>query len=84
MSQKELTDALETVHRELSDSDHLDPGEVEKLRTTNSEIQAILDQQAERGESLSERVAGSARRLVHPMLTSFPENRGAVSIPGAF
>ena len=71
MSQKELTDALETVHRELSDSDHLDPGEVEKLRTTISEIQAILDQQAERGESLSERVAGSARRFEesHPVLT---------------
>jgi CII-binding regulator of phage lambda lysogenization HflD len=71
MSQKELTDALQTVHRELTESDHLDPQEVEKLRATMGEIQAVLDQQSEQGESLSERVAGSARRFEesHPVLT---------------
>ena len=71
MNHKELTDALEVVHQQLSDSEHLDTNEVEKLRVTMSEIQAVLDQQGDRGESLSERVAGSARRFEesHPVLT---------------
>lgn len=71
MSQKELTDALEVVHRELSESDQLDVDEVAKLRATMSEIQAVLDQQAEGGESLSDRVSSSARRFEesHPVLT---------------
>jgi hypothetical protein len=71
MNQKELTDALEVVHRELGESDHLDAAEVEKLRATMSEIQAVLDQQGDRDESLSDRVASSARRFEesHPVLT---------------
>lgn len=71
MTQKELTDALEVVHQQLSDAEHLDAQEVEKLRVTMAEIQAVLDQQADRGESLSDRVAGSARRFEksHPVLT---------------
>ena len=46
MSEKELTDALETVHRELAESAQLDAVEVEKLRATMSEIQAVLEQQS--------------------------------------
>jgi hypothetical protein len=78
MSHKELTDALEAVNQQLSDSDHLDAGEVEKLRATMGEIQAVLDQQGDRDESLSERVAGSARRFEasHPVLT---ENLGRIA-----
>jgi hypothetical protein len=78
MSQKELTDALEVVHQQLSDSDHLDAGEVEQLRATIGEIQAVLDQQGERDASLSDRVAGSARRFEqsHPVLT---ENLGRIA-----
>ncbi len=70
MSDKELTEALEVVQRELADSEHLDEGDVEKLRDTMSEIQAVLDQQEE-GESLSDRVTISARRFEqsHPKLT---------------
>ena len=36
-----------------------------------SEIRAVLDQQAERGESLSDQVSSSARRFEesHPVLT---------------
>ena len=71
MSHKELTDALEVVHQQLSESEHLDAEEVKKLRATFSQIQAVLDQQSDGGESLSESVAGSARRFEesHPVLT---------------
>jgi hypothetical protein len=71
MSDKELTDALETVHRELAAAEHLDAGEVAKLRATMAEIQAVLDLQNQRGEPLSKRVTSSARRLEesHPVLT---------------
>lgn len=76
MRHEELTDALEVVHRQLSesenlDTENLDPEEVEKLRATMTEIQNVLDQQADRGESLSDRVAHSARRFEesHPVLT---------------
>ena len=71
MSQRELADALEVVHRELSDSEHLDAAEVEKLRSTIQEIQQVLDQKSDDDESLSDRVASSARRFEedHPVLT---------------
>jgi CII-binding regulator of phage lambda lysogenization HflD len=71
MTHKELTHALEVVHQQLSDSEHLDTEEVEKLRATMGEIQAVLDQQGDSEESLSERVSGSARRFEesHPVLT---------------
>lgn len=70
MSHQELTDALEVVHQELADSDHLDPGDVEKLRETIVEIQAVLGEQEKDG-SLSERVSSSARKFEesHPVLT---------------
>ncbi len=71
MVHKELNDALEVVHRELSQSEHLDSNEVEKLQAMMSEIRAMLDQQSDRGESLSDRVSKSARRFEesHPVLT---------------
>jgi CII-binding regulator of phage lambda lysogenization HflD len=71
MNHKELTDALEVVHQELGESENLDAAEVEKLRATMSEIQAVLDQQGDRDESLSDRVSSSARRFEesHPVLT---------------
>ncbi len=71
MTDQELTAALETVHQQLSEADHLDPSEVEKLRTTMTEIQEVLDRQSNEGETLSERVAHSAQRFEesHPVLT---------------
>ena len=71
MSQNELNAALEVVHRELTQSDHLDTEEVEKLRATMSEIRSVLDQQTEKEDTLSERVSNSATRFEesHPVLT---------------
>ena len=71
MSQKELNDALEVVHRELSQSEHLDSQEVEKLKATMSEIRAVVDQQEGQDETLSDRVSSSAKRFEesHPVLT---------------
>ena len=71
MSHKELTDALEVVHLQLAESEHLDAHEVEELRATMSEIQSVLDQKSDRGETLSDRVSSSARRFEesHPVLT---------------
>lgn len=71
MSQKELNEALEVVHRELSQSEHLDSQEVEKLRATMSEIHAVLGEHGEQEDSLSERVSSSAKRFEesHPVLT---------------
>jgi hypothetical protein len=70
MSHQELTDALEVVHQQLAESDHLDPGDVEKLRETIGEIQAVLGEQQQDG-SLSDRVSSSARKFEesHPVLT---------------
>lgn len=71
MNHKELIDALDVVHRQLAEAEHLDADEVEKLHNTMSEIQAVLDQESERGETLSDRVSISARRFEesHPVLT---------------
>ena len=71
MNHNDLTDALEVVHRELAESDHLDTEEVEKLRATMSEIQKVLDEESDQSESLSDRVSTSARRFEesHPVLT---------------
>lgn len=71
MSHEELADALEVVHRELTESDHLDAEEVEKLRATMKEIQSVLDQQNGTADSLSDQITGSARRFEesHPVLT---------------
>ncbi len=70
MSHQELTDALEVVHQQISDADHLDPGDVEKLRETMAQIQAALGQEPPE-ESFSERITGSARSFEesHPVLT---------------
>ena len=71
MSQKELNEALEVVHRELSRSEHLDAQEVEKLQATMNEIRAVIDQQEHQQETLSDRVSSSAKRFEesHPVLT---------------
>ena len=71
MSHKELNDALEVVHRELAESDHLDADEVKRLQATMGEIRTLLDHQTDRGESLSARVTKSQRRFEesHPVLT---------------
>ena len=70
MSHQELTDALNVVHQQLAESDHLDPEDVEKLRETIGEIQAVLGEQPQDG-SLSERVSSAARDFEesHPVLT---------------
>ncbi|MEM8665984.1 MAG: DUF4404 family protein [Planctomycetota bacterium] len=71
MTDRELNEALEAVHEQLSEADHLDPSDVEKLRTTMNEIQSVLDSQERESESLSERVSHSAKRFEesHPVLT---------------
>ena len=78
MSRQDLHEALEVVHRELSRSDHLDAKEVERLKATMDAIKSVLGDQAEGDESLSERVANSARRFEesHPVLT---ENLGRLA-----
>lgn len=71
MSHEELNSALETVHRELTASDHLDSDDVAQLRATISEIQNLLDKKSDTEDSLSGRVTSSARRFEesHPVLT---------------
>lgn len=72
MTDRELADALEAVHQQLADADHLDPTDVGNLRDTMTEIQSALERQSEDGESLSERVTHSAQRFEdsHPVLTT--------------
>ncbi len=71
MSHEELTAALETLHRELTQSDDLDSEDVAGLRATMNEIQSVLDQQSESPDTLSSRVSNSAKRFEesHPVLT---------------
>jgi hypothetical protein len=79
MTHQDLEQALKIVQRELSRAEHLDAEEVAKLKATMEEIQAVLGQQtSEEEESLSERVASSARRFEesHPILT---ENLGRIA-----
>jgi len=78
MSHQDLDEALKVVLRELSQSEHLDADEVEKLKATMKEIEAVLGERADEGESLSERVTNSARRFEesHPVLT---ENLGRLA-----
>ena len=70
MSHEDLANALETVHRELTDADQLDPDQVQQLRATISEIQQVLDAKDEE-TSLSTRVRESAQSFedTHPKLT---------------
>lgn len=77
MSHDELTAALEVVHRELADAEHLDADEVENLRLTMAEIQSVLDQRGG-GATLADQIAASARRFEasHPVLT---ENLGRIA-----
>jgi hypothetical protein len=70
MTDRELNEALEAVHQQLADADHLDPSDVARLRDTMNEIRSVLERQSEE-ESLSQRVAHSAKRFEesHPVLT---------------
>lgn len=71
MSQKQLTDALATVQRELAAAEHLEAEDVDKLRAVVRDIEAALDETSERKESLSQHVSHSAKRFEesHPVLT---------------
>ncbi len=71
MNHEELTTALETVHRELTKADDLDSSDVAQLQATMTEIQSLLDRKPGNSESLSDRVANSAKRFEqsHPILT---------------
>jgi hypothetical protein len=78
MTHQDLREALDVVHRELSRSEHLDAEEVQKLKATMREIKAVLGDSEVEATTLSERVAGSARRFEesHPILT---ENLGRLA-----
>ena len=78
MTERDLQEALEVVHRELSRSEHLDADELEKLKVTMGEIKQVLQERSDGEESLSDRVAHSARRFEesHPVLT---ENLGRLA-----
>jgi len=70
VSHQELNDALEVVHQQLAEADHLDPLDVEKLKETMNQIQAALGNQTQE-KSLSEQVSSSAKKFEesHPVLT---------------
>ncbi len=72
MTHEDLVHALEVVHQELSDAEHLDPDEVERLRGTMAEIQTALESQSDESEVLSNRISDSARHFEesHPQLTN--------------
>ena len=66
MSHQELTDALKVVHEQLAEADHLDQGDVEKLRQTMSEIQAALQEQSNEdtfGDRPNCRISQTVRRI---------------------
>ncbi len=72
MSHEDLISALETVHQELEQTEHLDEADVARLRQTMAEIQSVLDESAESKSTLSDQVADSARQFEksHPLLTN--------------
>ncbi|MGB0758286.1 MAG: DUF4404 family protein [Rubripirellula sp.] len=71
MSQKQLTEALAVVQRELAAADHLDAADVKRLRTVMQDIEDVLEESSEPKESLSQHVSRSAQRFEesHPVLT---------------
>ena len=75
MSHDDLLRALEVVHRELNDSDHLDADEVARLRETVREIQEAIDPEiadSDESASLTDRISESRRYFEehHPRLTN--------------
>jgi len=78
MTEQDLQEALDVVHRELLRAEHLDADELEKLKVTMGEIKQVLEERSDAEESLSDRVALSARRFEesHPVLT---ENLGRLA-----
>ncbi|QDT08033.1 hypothetical protein K227x_64630 [Rubripirellula lacrimiformis] len=71
MNHRELTEALEVVHRELSDAQDLDPQDVEKLQTTMAEIEVVLKKNSQTTSQLSDNVTHAATTFEqsHPRLT---------------
>lgn len=71
MTREDLTAALETLHRELTNSENLDAEDLAHLESTANEIQAVLDPKADDSDSLTGRVSASAKKFEesHPVLT---------------
>ena len=71
MSHEELTAALDTLHRELSDTENLDREDVVQLQATLAEIQLLLDKKAADADTLHGKVTSSAKKFEesHPVLT---------------
>ena len=71
MSHEDLVNALKTVQQELDEADHLDQADVEKLRTTISDIESTIASKGEDHLTLSERIGESAKEFEasHPVLT---------------
>ena len=71
MSHEDLVQAIETLRRELDETDHLDETEVEKLHATIDEIESTIEAKSEHAVTLSERFSQSAKEFEasHPVLT---------------
>ena len=71
MTREDLDKALETVQRELDQAEHLDETDVQKLKSTISEIESTIASKSEQQVSLSERIGESAKEFEasHPVLT---------------
>lgn len=71
MSHADLLQALTTVRRELESAEDLDPAEVDKLRQTVHDIEAVLKRQSDPAPSIGHRLSESATHFeqTHPRLT---------------
>ena len=71
MSHEDLAKALQAVHKELHDAEHLEPSDVDKLKSTISEIESTIASKSEHAATLSERISESAQEFEasHPVLT---------------
>lgn len=71
MSHEELNAALEVLHRELADTENLAGEDVDQIRATLGEIQAVLDEKSSQSDTLSGRVTRTAKKFEqsHPVLT---------------
>ena len=72
MSHDDLLQALDLVHRELEESEHLDSAQIARLRATMDDIQTAIAKNTEHAPTLSERVSESATEFEtsHPRLTN--------------
>ena len=71
MSHEDLVNALQAVHQELEQAEHLDETDVEKLKSTIDEIESTIAAKSEHSITLSERISESAKEFEasHPVLT---------------